>query len=116
MAAACFFRQGPDFVQAQSQPSGLEQRLSNAGGFVRSDKQTQGCAQPVHCKKILKNEKGRRKKKKRKENKGSDKGMPSTKALCLIISVVKTSPVAFHPSKLTSEGTGNTDIVLLSTV
>lgn len=54
-------------------------------------------------------------KNKRKENKGSDKGMPSTKALCLIISVVKTSPVAFHPSKLTSEGTGNTDIVLLST-
>lgn len=42
-------------------------------------------------------------------------GMPSVKALYLMISVVKTSPVAFHPSKLTGEGTGNTDIVLFST-
>lgn len=51
---------------------------------------------------------------KRKENKGSDKGMPSTKALSLILSVIKTSPVAFHPSQLTGEGTGNTDTVLFS--
>lgn len=64
--------------------------------------------------KIVKNEKGRRKIK-RKEYKGSDKEMPSTKALYLIISATKTSPVAFHPSKLKGEGTGSTDTVLFPT-
>lgn len=38
--------------------------------------------------------------------------MPSTKALYLILSVIKTNPVAFHPSKLKGERTGNTATVL----
>lgn len=76
----------PDFPQAQSQHGGFQQPLSKAGGFVRRDKQTEGCAQPVHRKK----KKVKKEKKEKKENKGSDKGKASTNALYLIIPIIKT--------------------------
>lgn len=50
-----------------------------------------------------------------KKPKGSDKSKAPVKALYLIIPITKTSPVAFHQSRLMGEALGSTEAVLFST-